>query len=95
MERERHMSIVTMRANLTDSDIRSLIKGPSEDAIDFWIGYERKLTDRIDWRIQLNVRNAFGSDNLIPVTWNPDNTAGTYRIPEPTTWSLGCSLSAG
>lgn len=31
MERERHMSIVTMRANLTDSDIRSLIKGPSED----------------------------------------------------------------
>ena len=25
------MSIVTMRANLTDSDIRSLIKGPSED----------------------------------------------------------------
>jgi uncharacterized protein (DUF2336 family) len=31
LERERHMSIVTMRANLTDSDIRSLIKGPSED----------------------------------------------------------------
>ena len=25
------MSIVTMRANLTDSDIRSLIKGPGED----------------------------------------------------------------
>ncbi len=31
MERERFMSIVTMRANLTDSDIRSLIKGPGED----------------------------------------------------------------
>ena len=25
------MSVVTMRANLTDSDIRSLIKGPSDD----------------------------------------------------------------
>jgi len=32
MERERSpMSIVTMRANLTDSDIRTLIKGPSEN----------------------------------------------------------------
>jgi uncharacterized protein (DUF2336 family) len=31
LERERHMPIVTMRANLTDSDIRSLIKGPTED----------------------------------------------------------------
>jgi len=31
LEHERYMSIVTMRANLTDSDIRSLIKGPSED----------------------------------------------------------------
>ena len=69
-------------------DIANPFKGPSEDAIDFWIGYERKLTDRLHWRIQLNVRNAFGSDNLIPVTWNPDNTAGTYRIPEPTTWSV-------
>ena len=69
-------------------DIANPFKGPSEDAIDFWIGYERKLTDRIDWRIQLNVRNAFGSKDLIPVTWNPDNTPGTYRIPEPTTWSL-------
>jgi len=31
-KRERQMSIVTMRANLTDSDIRTLIKGPSEEA---------------------------------------------------------------
>lgn len=69
-------------------DIANPFKGPSEESIDLWIGYERKLTDRIDWRIQLNVRNAFGSKDLIPVTWNPDNTPGTYRIPEPTTWSL-------
>jgi uncharacterized protein (DUF2336 family) len=31
LEHERLMSVVTMRASLTDSDIRSLIKGPSED----------------------------------------------------------------
>jgi uncharacterized protein (DUF2336 family) len=31
LQRERPMSIVTMRANLTDSDIRTLIKGPTEE----------------------------------------------------------------
>jgi len=84
--------VQTNPADLRDSDeyvdIAHPFKGPSEDAIDFWIGYERKLTERLNWRIQLNVRNAFGNKDLIPVTWNPDNTPGTYRIPEPTTWSL-------
>ena len=33
--------------------------GPTNDAADFWISYRRKLTDRITWRIQLNVDNLF------------------------------------
>lgn len=69
-------------------DIAHPFKGPTEDSIDLWVGYERKITDRLNWRIQLNVRNVAGSKKLIPVTWNPDNTPGTYRIPEPTVWTL-------
>ena len=57
--------------------------GPTEDAFDFWIGYGRKLTTRINWRIQLNVRDLFASKTLIPITVQPDGSPGTYRIPEP------------
>ena len=69
-------------------DIANPWKGPAEDAFDFWIGYERNLTEKLKWRIQFNARNVFGSRELIPVTVQPDGTPGSYRIPEPTTWSL-------
>lgn len=69
-------------------DINKKYYGPSEDAFDIWIGYGRKLTDRIDWRIQLNVRNVFGDDDLIPISTQPDGSMAVGRIPEPTTWSV-------
>lgn len=46
--------------------------GPSEDGVDLWVNYERKLTQKVGWKIQLNVRNAFAKDGLIPVTVQPD-----------------------
>lgn len=69
-------------------DIANPYSGPSESFVDFWVGYERPLTDSIDWRVQLNVRNAFGGDDLIPVTAQPDGTPAVYRIAEPMTWYL-------
>lgn len=64
-------------------DVTKRWYGPTEDAVDLWIGYSRKLTSKVNWRIQANVRNLFYSKELIPVTVQPDGTAGTYRIPEP------------
>jgi len=64
-------------------DVNKRWYGPTEDAFDFWIGYGRKLTTRINWRIQLNVRDLFASKTLIPITVQPDGSPGTYRIPEP------------
>ncbi len=66
-----------------DVDMRHY--GPSEDAVDLWLGYEHQLTERIKWRGQINVRNLFASKDLIPVTAQPDGSPGTYRIPEPRT----------
>ncbi len=60
--------------------------GPAETNIDLWLGYERKLTRKIDWRIQLNVRNAFAKKELIPITTEPDGTPAAYRIPDLTSW---------
>jgi outer membrane receptor protein involved in Fe transport len=52
---------------------------------DIWVGYERKLTDKIDWRVQLNIRNAFGDNDDIPVKTNPDGQVAVIRIPNPRT----------
>jgi hypothetical protein len=64
-------------------DIKHPYKGKSDDAIDLWIGYKKRLTTRIDWRVQLNVRNLLANKSLIPVTVQPDGSPGAYRIPEP------------
>lgn len=55
---------------------------------DVWCSYRRKLFDKYDWTIQLNVRNAFGDNDDIPVRTNPDGQVAVIRIPNPTVWSL-------
>src|SRR5690606_33310533 len=61
--------------------------GPSEDFVDLWIGYERDLTSSIGWRIQLNVRNVFGDEDLIPISVQPDGkTWAAVRIAPERTW---------
>jgi hypothetical protein len=46
--------------------------GPMNDAVDFWLSYHRKLSDRVTWRIQLHVYNAFGKNKLVPVLASVD-----------------------
>ncbi|WP_221032082.1 TonB-dependent receptor plug domain-containing protein [Actomonas aquatica] len=65
------------------------VKGPAETNVDLWLGYRRKLTDRIDWRVQLNVYNAFSGDNkLIPISAQPDGSFAAYRIAPKRSWTL-------
>jgi outer membrane receptor protein involved in Fe transport len=52
---------------------------------DLWVSYSKMLTDKIDWRVQLNVRNAFGDNDDIPVKTNPDGQVAVIRIPNPRT----------
>ena len=52
---------------------------------DLWVSYEKELTNNIDWKIQLNIRNAFGDDNDVPVVTNPDGQVSVIRIPNPRT----------
>ena len=64
-------------------DVRNPFFGPSEFNGDIWLGYGRQLTDKIHWRIQLNIRNAFGDDSPIPVVVNPDGALAVVRNPNP------------
>jgi hypothetical protein len=73
-------------------DISRPHKGPTEDALDLWVGYERKLTRRLTWRIQLNVRNVFSEDEFIPISTQPDGSMAVGKIPEPTVWTVTNSL---
>lgn len=74
--------------NLESYDINSPYKGPTDEAVDVWVAYQRKLGKHITWRVQLHLRNAFADMKLIPVNINPDGTYATYRIREGRTWNL-------
>ena len=69
-------------------DLANPYKGPSETDFDLWVGYWRKLGDKITWQVQLNLRNAFNGNDLIPISTQPDGTAAGYRIKPPQTWTL-------
>ena len=70
------------------TDVTKPIYAPSETNYDAWIGYERKLSHNITWIIQLNVRDLFAKNTLIPIAANPDGTVAQVRIPSETTWQL-------
>ena len=57
--------------------------GRDELNFDVWFSYRKKLTDRLSWKIQLNIRNAFGDDGYVPVLANPDGQIASFRNPNP------------
>ena len=74
-------------------DVDRPIWGDTEDYIDLWVGYSRKLTSKIDWRVQLNVRNVGDNPHLIPLSVQPDGSPGMMKIQEGMTWSLTNTFS--
>ncbi|MDA0709534.1 MAG: hypothetical protein O3B73_04905 [bacterium] len=70
------------------------IFGGSEFNADLWIGYKRRIwDDKIDWKLQLNLRNVIGEDGLIPIAAAPDGTIINSRIPQGTIWELSSRFS--
>jgi outer membrane receptor protein involved in Fe transport len=75
-------------------DLTKPFYGPSEDSIDLWTSYEHKVTQRINWKIQLNVRNAFAKDGLIPISIEPDGkTWASVRVKPNQEWFVTNSFS--
>lgn len=69
-------------------DLDKPIHSPARTNVDLWVNYTRDLTDNIEWRIQLNVRNVFSSDELVATQANPDGTSAKYRIASGRTWEI-------
>jgi hypothetical protein len=75
-------------------DLSKPYYGPSESTVGLWTSYERKLNDKIGWKIQLNVRNAFAKDGLIPVSIEPDGrTWASVRVKPNREWYLTNTFS--
>lgn len=70
------------------TDVNQPLKGESDDHFDFWTSYSRRFSDKVNWRIQLNLRNVGEDTRLVPVTINPDKTVGFSRIQQGMTWML-------
>ncbi len=69
-------------------DIANPYMGPAETNFDFWVGYQRRLTPKLNWRIQFNMRNAFTDEELIPITVQPDGSPAAYRIAPSRAWEI-------
>lgn len=65
-------------------DIENPFMGDAETNVDAWVSYSRKLNrDRVNWKIQLNVRNLIGDDTPIAITVKPDGAPAVTRLPPP------------
>lgn len=65
-------------------DLSQPFFGPTELNGDFWVNYSRPILDgKVNWKIQLNVRNLIGDDDMIPVVTNPDGLVAITRNPNP------------
>ena len=74
-------------------DVTKPFYGSDQISYDFWLRYGRKIVkDRIRWSIQLNVRDLFGSEDLIAVTAQPNGTIASARIPQPNKWTVSNSF---
>jgi len=74
-------------------DVNKPYWSPSQDSVDLWAGYERKVTPKILWRIQLNLRNVGEQPHLTPISVQPDGSYAQYRIEEGMTWTLTNTFS--
>jgi len=65
-------------------DLNRPFWGPASWNGDAWVSYKRKIIrDRYSWSVQLNVRNALGDRDAIPVATNPDGRLAVFRNPNP------------
>ncbi|MDQ8183315.1 hypothetical protein [Pelagicoccus sp. SDUM812005] len=56
----------------------------SREYFDFWAGYSRKISgDRVNWKVQLNVRNAFADNDPLPAQFQPDGSVARASVPAP------------
>ncbi len=70
------------------ADVSKPYYGKADSHFDMWIGYQRKLSEKVDWRVQLNLRNVGEGDHLVTVAVQPDGSVAQQRIAEGMSYDL-------
>ncbi len=74
-------------------DIENPYYGPTAGHVDLWFGYERMITSKLNWRVQLNLRNIFDGNHLVPLSTQYDGTVAAWGIAPSRTWTLTNTFS--
>lgn len=74
-------------------DVKHPYYGSTEINYDGWVGYSRKLWNRYNWSVQVNLKNIGRGDELVKVNAQPDGTINAWRIAEPQKWTLSSTVS--
>ncbi len=74
-------------------DIENPYYGPALDALDLWFGYSRKLTSKVNWKMQLNIRNVGDGNKLMPLSAQPDGSVAAWGIAPSQSWTLTNTFS--
>ena len=65
-------------------DVLSPYFDETTNFVDVWVGYRRKIfDDKVDWNIQLNIRNLFADNDPVAVQFQPDGSVARVAIPAP------------
>jgi outer membrane receptor protein involved in Fe transport len=81
-------------AGIVKLDIANPYYSPAETNVDAFLGYKRKLwKDRVEWKVQLNVRNLIGQSDPIAITVQPTGEAATVRLPPERRWYVTNTFS--
>jgi len=68
--------------------------GPAETNVDGFASHTRKLyRNKIDWKVQLNVRNVVGDGERIAITTQPDGSPASVRLAPERRWYLTNTFS--
>ncbi len=75
---------------ITIGDVQNPYMGDEEFSFDLKFGYSRKFNRKLNWDIQLNLRNLqnINSDELSIVTAQPDGSAARVRWDPPFQWQV-------
>lgn len=81
-------------SGLATFDLSKPYYGPAEKGLDLWVSYEHKLTKKIGWKIQANVRNLGNKNGLIPISVQPDGqTWAGVRLQPVEEWFVTNTFS--
>jgi len=70
------------------ADVHQPLWSPTESHFDLWVGYEHKLTAKLNWKIQLNLTNVGEKVHLVPISVEPDGSTAQARIANGQEWAL-------